>query len=169
MPSLRLAITKIEPDMESFALAQGTSLGAASARDHVLLQTTGAGFHESHFLTEKPQEILLPLPSAKWNGELFNISNRAQLLATVTRTGVAINGTVCSTVSAQTAVPLQLLLAGKEEAVLDHGAIPMTQAAQFRSAAKIMYSRTARVCTQLCELAGAVIGARSTQCHRRRR
>lgn len=126
MPGLRLSITKNEPDLETFALTRGTSLGAASARDHVLLQTTGAEYHSSHFLTEKPQEITLPLPSAKWTGELFEISNRAQLMATVTRTGAAINGALCSTVSAQQSVSLQLLIVGKEDKELDHGAIPMS-------------------------------------------
>jgi hypothetical protein len=128
MAFLKLELTKLEADLENAALTAGTSLGAASARGDSLLQTTGAGFHTRVFATEKPQNVLLPLPNAKFNGEEFEISNRTNLLASVTRLAASINGTLCTSVSGQAAVPLQLLLAGEYGNDLHSGSIPVEYA-----------------------------------------
>lgn len=107
---LELTISKAEAPLEDAALTRGTTLGAACARDHTLLATTGAAHHERVFVTERPRTIKLPLPAATWQKDHYRINDRAQLLATVTRLGASINATLCSTVSGQATCPLQMLL-----------------------------------------------------------
>ncbi|MBE34530.1 MAG: hypothetical protein CMI16_03060 [Opitutaceae bacterium] len=119
---LELTVSKAEAPLEDATLTRGTTLGAACARYHTLLSTTGANFHTRVFLTERPQTIKLPLPSAVWRGSHFEISDRAQMLASVTRLGASINATLCSTVSGQVAYPIQLLLTDNAPT----GIIPLT-------------------------------------------
>jgi len=115
---LELTLSKEEAPIEDTALTRGTTLGAACARDFTLLATTGSKFHERVFLTEKPQVVKLPLPAAKWRVTHFEISDRTQLMSTVTRLGASINATLCSTVSGQAAFPVQLLLSENPTGVI---------------------------------------------------
>ena len=140
---LELHLSKDEVDFESQALTRGVSLAAASARDYTLIQTSGAASHERVFLTETPQVVKLPLPCAKFNGDAYEISNRALLIFSQTRTTASINAVLASSVSGQGFQRLQRIVGNDDEPKLD-GSLPL-QYPNWPAFSAVLGVRNARV------------------------
>lgn len=145
---LEFSVSKSETDKESVAITRGSTLGAAVARDHTLIATTGDQFHHRVFITEKPSRLTIPLPAAAWNGTHFEISDRSQMLVSVTNLGASISAVLCSTVAGQAAYPLQLLLQDDKNPSLALSGVVETKYPNWPSISSTLGIRDVRVIDQ---------------------
>ena len=128
---LKCTISRTEASLEEQFLTSNATLGGAAARSMTDLSLTGSKKSESKLITSRQETVYIPLDNVSCkptnatscvfqrygmpSGDrkdcpVTQISGRARLNITASRTGAAINGTITGTMSGQGSVLLHELL-----------------------------------------------------------